>query len=96
MQQELTTEDKNFFFEYSGSLVQYMNGVSDYVKYLLMCREYGIEPEPMGQGMRKFCRYLDKMTNSNGLETIDSIACFSFIDAKQNHRYKKKYKKKRK
>ena len=70
-----------------------MNGVTDYVTYLLICRDHGIKPKPMTKDIRKFCRYLDKMSNINGLEIIDSIANFSCINKKQNHKYKKRKKK---
>lgn len=93
MEQQINSEDKGFFCEYSKNIMEYINGVTDYVKYMIMCREHGIKPKPMAKDIRKFCLYLDKMSNINGLETIDSIASFPYIDKKRNHRCKNKYKK---
>lgn len=82
MKQKITSEDKDFFCEYGGNIIEYMNGVTDYVIYLLICREHGIKPKPMTKDIRKFCCYLDKMSNIDGLEVIDSIADFSCINKK--------------
>lgn len=76
MEQKITSKDKDFFCEYGGNIIEYMNGVTDYVIYLLMCREYRIKPKPMGKDIRKFCQYLDNISNVNGLKTLDSIANF--------------------
>ena len=90
MEQQINSEDKDFFCEYSGNIMEHINEVTDYVTYMLMCREHGIKPKPMAKDIRKFCLYLDKMSNVNGLEIIDSIADFSYMNRKQNHKYKKK------
>lgn len=89
MKQKNNSEDNDFFCEYGGDIMEHIKGVTGYVSYILMCREHGIKPKPMAKNIRKFCQCLDKMSNVNGLETIESIANFPYIDKNQNHRCKK-------
>ena len=90
MKQKNNSENNDFFCEYSGDIMEHIKRVTGYVSYILMCREHGIKPKPMVKNIRKFCQCLDKMSNINGLEIIDSIAGFPYIDKKRNHKYKRK------
>lgn len=82
MEQQINYEDKDFLYEYSENIMEHINEVTDYVTYILMCREHGIKPKPMAKDIRKFCLYLDKMSNVNGLEIIDYIASFPYMNTK--------------
>ena len=90
MKQKIYSDNNDFFCEYIGDIMEHIKGVTGYVSYILMCREHGIKPKPMVKNIRKFCQCLDKMSNINGLEIIDSIAGFPYIDKNRNHKYKRK------